>query len=108
MKKDIEMCKEIGVEGVVFGILTKDNKIDMERTLELIKLSGPLKVAFHMAFDEVEDSIAALDQLIILGVDRVLTKGGKFKSAHEGREMLKKLKPEVGAASHHLSRRRCH
>ena len=55
MKKDIVICKELGVETVVFGILNKENKIDIERTKELIDLASGLKVTFHMAFDEIDD-----------------------------------------------------
>jgi len=54
MKQDINICKQIGVDGVVFGVL-KENKIDYELTKELASLASPLKVTVHMAFDEVEN-----------------------------------------------------
>ena len=90
MKKDIELCKEIGVETVVFGILKKDNTIDIERTKELIELSNGLKVTFHMAFDEIDDKMEALEQLVSMGVNRVLTKGSKT-CAEDGKVLLKEL-----------------
>ena len=64
MKKDIIICKELGVETVVFGILNKNNTIDIDRTRELVDLAQGLKVTFHMAFDEIYDKFKALEQLI--------------------------------------------
>ena len=90
MKKDIEICRELGAYAVVFGILTKDNKIDIERNRELINLSKGLKVTFHMAFDEIENKVEAIETLIDLGVDRILTKGCKT-SALDGKDILKNL-----------------
>ncbi|WP_196000790.1 copper homeostasis protein CutC [Clostridium sp. 1001271B_151109_B4] len=90
MKRDIVVCKELGVETVVFGILNKDNKIDIERTNELIELSSGLKVTFHMAFDEIDDKFEALNQLIDMKVDRVLTKGCNTH-ATDGKNVLKRL-----------------
>ena len=90
MKKDIIICKELGVETVVFGILNKNNTIDIDRTRELVDLAQGLKVTFHMAFDEIYDKFKALEQLISIGVDRVLTKGGK-DCAEEGKVVLKEL-----------------
>lgn len=90
MKEDIEICKQIGVETIVLGILNKDNTIDMERTKELVSLAKGLKITFHMAFDEIENKIEALEQLIEMGIDRVLTKGCK-SCAEDGKETLKSL-----------------
>ena len=78
------------VETVVFGILNKENKIDIERTKELIDLASGLKVTFHMAFDEIDDKFEALNQLISMNVDRVLTKGCKT-CALDGKNTLKNL-----------------
>ena len=90
MKKDIMLCKELGVETVVLGILNRDNTIDIERTRKLVDLAKGLKVTFHMAFDEIDNKIDALEQLISMGIDRVLTKGCK-SSAEEGKLVLKEL-----------------
>lgn len=90
MKRDIMLCKELGVETVVLGILNRDNTIDIERTRELVNLAKGLKVTFHMAFDEIDNKIEALDQLISMGIHRVLTKGCK-SCAEEGKLVLKEL-----------------
>jgi copper homeostasis protein len=90
MKIDVQICKELGADGVVIGFLTKDNLIDIKLLEEFTLLAQPLKVAFHMAFDEIEDKNNALEILIKHGVVRVLTKGGKGK-AHENIDVLKGL-----------------
>lgn len=90
MKKDIEICKELGAYAVVFGILTKDNKIDIERNKELINLAKGMKITFHMAFDEIDDKVGAIETLIDLGVDRILTKGCKT-NAVDGKDVLREL-----------------
>ena len=84
------LCKEVGVETVVLGILNRDNTIDIERTRELVNLAKGLKVTFHMAFDEIDNKIEALEQLILMGVNRILTKGSK-SCAEEGKFILKEL-----------------
>lgn len=75
MKRDIELCKQLGVNGVVIGILTPDGDIDVERSRELIELARPLSVTYHRAFDMARDPYQALEDLIGLGVDRILTTG---------------------------------
>lgn len=90
MQEDIRICKEIGVQGVVFGLLTTDNQIDYEKTKELILRAKPMKVVFHKAFDEINNPIEAMEQLIQLGVDRILTSGAK-PTAIEGQELLRSL-----------------
>lgn len=90
MKNDIELCKEMGVTGVVFGFLNDDNTLDYETTKEFVKLAKPLSITFHMAFDEIENKFDALDKLIGLGVHRVLTKGG-LDNAFKNKDTLKEL-----------------
>lgn len=90
IKKDIKTCKDLGCDGIVSGILNPDNSIDIERTQELIKLSEPLAFTFHRAFDVVPNPKEALEQLIDLGVDRVLTSGQHLK-AIDGLDILKAL-----------------
>lgn len=90
MEKDIELCKEAKVHGVVFGVLTEENEIDIEKNKRLIEKAEGLNITFHMAFDEIENSKLAIDTLIELGVDRILTKGGKV-SAMKNKEKLKEL-----------------
>lgn len=90
MKRDIEECKKLNVNGVVIGALTQDNKIDLENIKELVKLAKPLSITFHMAFDEIKNKKEAIDILVLLGVDRILTKGGEDK-AERNLHVLKDL-----------------
>ncbi|CAI8269996.1 MAG: Copper homeostasis protein CutC [Flavobacteriaceae bacterium] len=90
IKKDIILFKELGCKGIVSGILTKDNNIDISRTRELIELSKPLEFTFHRAFDEVLNPIQALHQLIELKADRILT-SGQAETAVKGLDLLKEL-----------------
>ncbi len=90
MKKNIEYCKTKKVEGIVLGLLLKNGKIDLERTSQLIKLARPMKVTFHRAFDMCENQNFALNQLIDLKIDTVLTSGGQNK-AIDGVQQIKKL-----------------
>ncbi len=76
MRRDIEAAKRLGAAGVVLGLLTTDRRIDRERTAELIALARPMSVTFHKGFDEIEDGVGALEELIGLGADRLLTSGG--------------------------------
>ena len=90
MKADIEICKALGSHGIVSGILNKDHSIDSERTKALVELSRPLEFTFHRAFDEVSNPKLALEQLINLGVNRILT-SGQESSAEKGMDLLKQL-----------------
>ena len=90
MKQDIQLCKDLGCHGIVSGVLNNDNTIDFERTKVLIELSKPLSFTFHRAFDEVPDPVEALEQLIVLGSDRILTSGGAQKAV-DGINLLKQL-----------------
>jgi copper homeostasis protein len=90
MEKDIEICKNLKVDGVVIGALTEDNEIDEIAIKRLVKKAGDLSITFHMAFDEIDDKKKALDKLVELGIDRVLTKGGQGK-ALDNQESLKEL-----------------
>lgn len=95
MKRDIELCKKVGVTGVVFGFLNEDNTLDFETTKEFVELSKPLSITFHMAFDEIENKFDALDKIASLGIDRILTKGGS-ESAFKNKEFLKELVEYAG------------
>ncbi|QEH34866.1 Copper homeostasis protein CutC [Aquisphaera giovannonii] len=90
MRHDVAASAALGASGVVLGILLPDGTIDRERTARLVDLARPLSVTFHKAFDEVPDHLEALETLIALGVDRVLTSGGR-PSALEGAGMLRRL-----------------
>lgn len=90
MQDDIAMCKELKVAGVVFGLLHTDGTIDVTRTKKLVEQAKPLQVTFHRAFDVCADPFSALEQLIGLGVDRVLT-SGQAPTAPLGRTLIKQL-----------------
>lgn len=90
MKRDILASKQMGVDGIVSGVLHPDGTIDVERNRELIELSRPMSFTFHRAFDMVEDHKLACEQLKGLGIDRILTSGG-MQTAWEGRELLAEL-----------------
>lgn len=90
MKEDIVICRELGAEAVVFGILTPKNNIDVERTRILAELAHPMHTVFHKAFDETADPFKAIDQLINLGISRILT-SGTCETAFEGKDILQKL-----------------
>ena len=75
MLRDVRRTKELGADGVVIGLLDPDGSIDRERTTQLIDAAQPMGVTFHRAFDVCRDPEEALEQLIDLGVDRVLTSG---------------------------------
>lgn len=91
MKTSIIRCKEIGVDGVVIGITTKDKKLDMPRIAELAQLARPLKVTIHKAIDSVENPLEELERLMeIDGVNAVLT-SGKGNTWCEGQELLKEM-----------------
>jgi copper homeostasis protein len=87
MRRDIQVSKELGADGVVFGLLTDEGDIDKDRTGELVRLARPMAVTFHRAFDMAREPRAALEALIELGVDRVLT-SGQEATALEGGELI--------------------
>lgn len=90
MTAEVRSLRERRVAGVVLGLLTRDGEIDAGATGELIALARPLQVTFHRAFDRARDPARALETLIELGVDRVLT-SGSAPTAWEGRAALRAL-----------------
>ncbi len=95
MKNDIVAARALGVDGVVLGVLHSDDTVDVERTAELIALARPMKVTFHRAFDCTPDAGAALDALLMLGVDYVLT-SGQADTALDGAAQLQALQLQAG------------
>lgn len=90
MRRDIALARDLGMEGVVLGILRPDHSVDVERTRELVELAHPLEVTFHRAFDYANDLLHSLEEVISIGATRILTAGGA-RSAPEGAAMLRKL-----------------
>ena len=90
MKRDILRFRKMGCKGIVSGVLNSDNSIDIKKTKELVELSRPLEFTFHRAFDKVKNPLNEIENLIELGIDRVLTSGQKEK-AIDGLVLLKQL-----------------
>lgn len=95
MLYDIEMCKQLKVHGVVFGCLTKEGDIDVALMRKLIDAARPLSVTCHRAFDVCRDPFEALEQLIELGCDRILT-SGQQSDAVKGMPLLAELVKRAG------------
>jgi copper homeostasis protein len=90
MLRDIEVVKAAGADGVVIGALTPDAEIDTELCARLVAAARPLSVTFHRAFDVTRDPEAAFDDVLALGVDRLLTSGAA-PTALEGTGLLARL-----------------
>jgi copper homeostasis protein len=75
MKESVIYCKSIGCQGVVFGVLTDLARIDTARCAPLVALAQPMGCTFHRAFDVVAEPDVALEQVIELGFERILTSG---------------------------------
>lgn len=97
MKEDAKCLLENGADGIAFGCLNKDGSINEQQTKEMIEIIKEHhgEVVFHRAFDCVEDPYEAIELLIQLGVDRVLTSGLKPK-AMQGKELIKDLQSKYG------------
>jgi copper homeostasis protein len=90
MKRDIDVARELRMDGVVLGILTADNQVDIARTRQLVDLARPLPTTFHRAFDECPDLEKALEDVILTGSACILSSGGA-PTAAEGSATLRKL-----------------
>lgn len=108
MEEDIRLCRELGVDGVVIGCLTPEGEVDMEMNRRLIALAkgdasswsasgknlSPMTVTFHRAFDRTADPMKALEDIIYLGCDRILTSGQQPK-AIDGIHLLAELEQKT-------------
>ncbi len=90
MKIDLMNAKRLGADGVVFGILQDDGRIDIDRCRELILLARPMGVTCHRAFDLTRDPMEALEDCVTAGFDRILT-SGREPSAVEGTSLISDL-----------------
>jgi copper homeostasis protein len=95
MKRDIEVARKAGADGVVIGILKEDGAVDEVRTRILAELARPLSVTFHRAFDMTRDPFQAMKTLITLGIERILT-SGQESSVLEGLDLIAQLVDDAG------------
>jgi len=94
MIRDIEYCKQIGCNGVVFGILQADGSVDKARCTRLVEIAYPLGVTFHRAFDWAANPFEAMETIIGIGCERILTSGQR-PTAQEGVDLLDQLVREA-------------
>lgn len=90
MLADVRYCREIGADGVVIGILNPDGTVDKERNAALVKEAGHMSVTFHRAFDVTADPYRALEDIIELGCDRILT-SGQEATVIEGADLIRDI-----------------
>ena len=95
MRRDIEICGENGINGIVLGILHAGGAIDLERTSKLIELPAPMTVTFHRAFDMCSDPVQGLEDIIASGAVRLLTSGQK-NNAKDGVELIRQMAIQTG------------
>jgi copper homeostasis protein len=91
---DIEVAREREVDGIVAGALTTKGRIAVAETRAFVEAADGLPVTFHRAFDIVADPSQALEELIAIGVRRILTSGGK-STALDGADVIAKLVAEA-------------
>jgi copper homeostasis protein len=95
MRRDVDTARQLGAEGVVIGLLTPDGEVDAPRSRELVERARPMSVTFHRAFDVARDPHAALEAIIGLGADRLLTTGQE-PTIVEGLELVAALTRRAG------------
>ena len=90
MQTDVQICKDVGCDGIVIGMLCTDGTVDKKRCKQLVDLAYPMGVTFHRAFDRTNDSFSALEDIIEIGCERILTSGLK-PTAIEGADLINQL-----------------
>lgn len=90
MMNEVKLCKDVGCDGVVIGLLNRTGEIDIKRTSRLIELAYPLEVTFHRAFDRCKDPFETMEQLIENGCQRILT-SGQQPAAPQGIDLIIQL-----------------
>ncbi|MGA8432087.1 MAG: copper homeostasis protein CutC [Candidatus Sulfotelmatobacter sp.] len=90
MRRDIETAKQLGMDGVVLGVLHANNRVDIAQTKALVQSATPLPVTFHRAFDTSHSLEASLEDVIQTGASRILTSGGA-SSAMDALSILARL-----------------
>ena len=95
MRRDIELCAENGIDGIVSGILLPEGSIDVERTTRLFEFAYPMSATFHRAFDMCKDPVSGLEDVIATGASRLLTSGLRNKAC-DGIELIRQLIIQAG------------
>jgi copper homeostasis protein len=95
MLLDIRLCKDLGCDGVVIGGLSPDGSVDKVRCARLVEAAGSMGVTFHRAFDRVSDPLRALEDVIGIGCERILT-SGRYPTAVEGASLIRELADRAG------------
>lgn len=95
LKKDIEVCRELGCNGISVGTQNINGEIDTEWLKRIVEWAGPLGVTCNRAFDGTPDPYEALEDIIACGCERVLTSGQKTAAPDAG-EVLGKLVKQAG------------
>ncbi len=87
---DIAFAKKEGMDGIVTGILKQDGQVDRDRMIHVVEAARPMQITFHRAFDMAREPFEAIDTLVDLGIDRVLT-SGQMASAWDGRGLIRQV-----------------
>jgi copper homeostasis protein len=94
MLRDVKFCKQVGCNGVVIGMLLADGSVDQSRCARLVETAYPMGVTFHRAFDRAADPFEALEMIIRIGCERILTSGQR-PVAMEGFQLISELVREA-------------
>jgi copper homeostasis protein len=94
MMRDVELCRGLGCDGVVIGMLLADGRVDQVRCRRLVEAAYPMGVTFHRAFDRAADPFEALETIIRIGCERILTSGQR-PVAMEGVQLISELVREA-------------
>jgi copper homeostasis protein len=95
IKKDIEMCRELGCDGISIGTQTIDAEIDVDMLKRIVEWAGPMGVTCNRAFDGAPDPFKALEEVISAGCERILTSGQKT-AAPDAAPLLAQLVKQAG------------
>jgi copper homeostasis protein len=96
MQEQVAKARDLGMDGIVLGLLASDASVDVERTRKLVALAHPLPVTFHRAFDDSADLPQALEEVVRTGAKRILTSGGRRDGASKALSTLASLIERAG------------
>lgn len=96
MQEEIAHARQLGVDGIVMGLLDEQGRVDVERTRNLVELAQPLPVTFHRAIDMTPDPLAALEDVVATGASRILTSGGAPNVTRGVRQIARMVEAAAG------------